>query len=104
MTHHIRVMNDADIPAAMRLKDSAGWNQTISDWRFFLESSPQGCFAAEIEGELIGTSATATYESKLAWIGMIIVDERFRGQGIGKALLQRAIEYLDSRHIPCMKL
>ena len=35
---------------------------------------------------------------------MVIVDSEFRGRGIGTALLERAIEYLDSQNIPCMKL
>lgn len=67
-------MTPEDIPAAVRLKDAAGWNQTAFDWERFISTRPQGCFAAESEGRLIGTSATITYEDRLAWIGMVIVD------------------------------
>ena len=35
---------------------------------------------------------------------MVLVEQRFQSQGIGTALLERAIGYLDSRKIPCMKL
>jgi len=104
MSAGIRLLMPEDIPAAVLLKDAAGWNQTALDWERFVSASPEGCFAAEFEGRLIGTSATITYEDRLAWIGMVIVDGQFRGQGIGTALLQRAIAYLDARKIPSVKL
>jgi ribosomal protein S18 acetylase RimI-like enzyme len=104
VTVRLREMTAQDIPGAVRLKDLAGWNQTPSDWRRFLSLNPQGCFAAEREGRLAGTSASVIFAGKLAWIGMVIVDPQHRGQGIGKALLQRAIEYLHRRQVACIKL
>ena len=100
----LRLLTPADIPDAMRLKDAAGWNQTARDWQRFLSDRPDGCFAAEADGRLIGTSATTTYEDKLAWIGMVIVDRKYRARGIGTRLLEAAIQYLDSQGVPCMKL
>lgn len=97
-------MTIEDIPEGMRLKDVAGWNQAAVDWERFLSASPQGCFAAEREGHVVGTSATIVYEGRFAWIGMVLVDPQYRGQGIGTALLERAIHYLDSQSVPCMKL
>jgi GNAT superfamily N-acetyltransferase len=93
-----------DIPQAMRLKDLAGWNQTVVDWERFLSAGPKGCFVAEREDRVVGTSTTIVYEGRFAWIGMVLVEQLLRGQGIGTALLERAIQYLDSRNIPCMKL
>jgi GNAT superfamily N-acetyltransferase len=104
MNVRLRLMKLDDIPEAMRLKDFAGWNQTAADWERFLADSPDGCFAAECDGCVIGTATTIVYEGRFAWIGMVIVDSRYRGQRIGTALLKSAIEYLDSRHILCMKL
>ena len=97
-------MARGDIAAGMRLKDEAGWNQTVGDWERLLSLSPDGCFAAECEGRVVGTSATIIYEGRFAWIGMVIVDPRHRGKGIGTTLLERAIRHLDSRGIPAVKL
>jgi GNAT superfamily N-acetyltransferase len=104
MNVRLRLMTVDDIPEGMRLKDLAGWNQTAADWERFLSVCPEGCFVAEREGRVIGTSTTIVYEGRFAWIGMVIVDAELRGRGIGTALLNRAIQYLDSRNIPCMKL
>jgi GNAT superfamily N-acetyltransferase len=101
---NLRTMTTDDIPAGMRLKDLVGWNQTPADWRCFLESSPEGCFAAEAEGQVVGTAATIVYEERFAWIGMVLVDPEFRGRGIGTHLLEKTIEHLDAIDIGTMKL
>ena len=100
----LRTMTKADIPAGIRLKKIAGWNQTAADWKRFLEASPQGCFVAEHDGRVCGTATTISFENRLAWIGMVLVDPEYRGQGIGTRLLARAIEYLDDLQITAIKL
>ncbi|MGO8790983.1 MAG: GNAT family N-acetyltransferase [Terriglobia bacterium] len=104
MDFHLRVMTPEDIPAGMRLKEIAGWNQTRGDWERFLAASPQGCFVAEADGEVVGSVATVSYEGRFAWIGMVLVDPIRRGGGIGTKLLVKAIEHLDGCGIASMKL
>jgi GNAT superfamily N-acetyltransferase len=101
---HLRTMTKADVPSGMRLKDLAGWNQTDADWERFLEWSPMGCFVAESGGEVRGTVTTIVYESRFAWVGMVLVDPKHRGQGIGTRLLHKAIEYLDGLGATTIKL
>jgi len=100
----IRLLTQSDLPAGMRLKELAGWNQTPADWQRFLHASPAGCFAAEVEGSVVGTSATIVYEDRFAWIGMVLVDPAFRGRGIGTRLLEVAIEHLDGIGVATQKL
>jgi hypothetical protein len=89
---------------AMRLKEIAGWNQTEADWQRFLECSPLGCFVAEIDASVRGTVATISFEHRVAWIGMVLVDPEYRGRGLGTRLLQLAIDHLDELKIPAVKL
>jgi GNAT superfamily N-acetyltransferase len=99
----IRRMTAADIPLGMRLKEQAGWNQTEADWRRFLTLEHKGCFVAEYKGEPVGTTTTCIF-GKVAWIAMVLVDERVRGRGIGKALMEHALAYLDSTGVPSIRL
>ncbi|HVH66334.1 MAG TPA: GNAT family N-acetyltransferase [Gemmatimonadales bacterium] len=104
MSLRLRLMTPDDIPVGMHLKDLAQWNQTVADWERFLALSPDGCFAAECDGRVVGTSTAIVYEGRFGWIGMVIVDPGYRGQGIGRALLERAIQYVESQRIPVAKL
>jgi len=99
----IRLLGEADIPGAMRLKELARWNQTEDDWRRLLQLEPRGCFAAVSNGRLVGTITTTTYERELAWIGMVLVDPENRRRGIATRLIKTALEYLSGK-VPVVKL
>jgi len=94
---NIRLLFESDIPAAMQLKDAAGWNQTEKDWHRLLALEPNGCFAAVKDDRLVGTTTTTTYGSDLAWIGMVLVDPQERRQGIATQLMNVAIDYLKDK-------
>ena len=92
----IRLLFESDIPAAMELKEAAGWNQTEADWRRLLSLEPNGCFGAIKDGRLVGTTTTTIYD-ELAWIGMVLVDPQHRRQGIAAQLMSVALAYLKDK-------
>ncbi len=100
---NIRLLRESDIPAAMKLKEAAGWNQTENDWRCLITLEPQGCFAATLNGELLGTTTTTTYGDELAWVGMVLVQPDKRRLGIATRLLRTALDYLH-RKVATVKL
>jgi GNAT superfamily N-acetyltransferase len=104
LTTTLRLATIADIPDALQLCRSAGWNQLEQDWVRLLEYEPDGCFAAEVDGKLVGTVTTTCYGTELAWIGMMLVDPDFRRRGIATSLMNRSLEYLAHRAIRCIKL
>ncbi|HEY0764094.1 MAG TPA: GNAT family N-acetyltransferase [Pyrinomonadaceae bacterium] len=93
----IRLLFESDIPAAMQLKEVAGWNQTEEDWRRLLMLEPNGCFGAIRDGRLVGTTTTTTYGKELAWIGMVLVDPQYRRLGIAAKLMSVALDYLKDK-------
>jgi GNAT superfamily N-acetyltransferase len=97
------LLSESDIPAAMKLKEAAGWNQTEDDWRRLISLEPAGCFAAIRNHELVGTTTTTTYKDQLAWVGMVLVDPQNRRQGIATRLMETALDYLRGR-VATMKL
>ncbi|MCC7518899.1 MAG: GNAT family N-acetyltransferase [Verrucomicrobiae bacterium] len=100
----IRRMREADLPFADSIRALAGWNQTSADWRRFLALEPEGCFVAEWAGRPTGTATTTRHEGGVAWIGMVLVHPESRRRGIGRALLCRCLEHLDSAGCRCIKL
>ena len=97
-------MADADVRFADRIRDSAGWNQTLQDWQRLLRHDPAGCFVAEWNGRPAGTATTTIYSQDLAWIGMVLVDPAVRRRGIGTALLVHCMEHLWQSEVGCIKL
>ena len=105
MSIRLRSMRDEDLVFANNVRDIAGWNQTLTDWRRFMSLEPDGCFVAEWDDELAGTATTTCYGQDLAWIGMVLVHPDFRRRGLGKALLEHCITYLrNEKKIRCVKL
>ena len=103
-TVEVRLLNESDIPAVMELKEFAGWNQTERDWQRLLKLEPHGCFAACIDEQIVGTTTTITYGSELAWIGMVLVDPRYRRRGIASRLMRKALDYLHEANVATVKL
>ena len=99
MNPKITQLTATDIPAAQQLVELAGWNQLPVDWQRMLLAEPAGCFKACLEDQLVGTVTTITYGRTVAWIGMMLVHPDVRRQGIGKLLMQTAIDYLRARQV-----
>ena len=96
-------MTVEDVPLGMRLKEQAGWNQTEADWRRCLDLQPDGCFVAQRGGTPLGTTTTSIFGT-LAWVAMVLVDTAVRRQGIGQALLDHALAFLDARGVRSVRL
>lgn len=99
----IRRMTVADIPEGMRLKEQAGWNQLEADWRRLIDLQPDGSFLAEWDGQAIGTVVTCRFDT-VAWVAMMLVDEAFRGRGVGRSLMSQAVADLDERGVRSIRL
>jgi GNAT superfamily N-acetyltransferase len=100
----LREMTGADLKAASGLSTLAGWNQTMADWQRLLSLEPHGCFVACIGDEVRGTVTTTSYRKRFGWIGMVLVHPEVRRCGMGSALLQRGINYLDSIGVETVRL
>jgi GNAT superfamily N-acetyltransferase len=100
---HIRLMKNKDRAFGLRLSRQARWNQTEADWLRLLYLESEGCFVAELDGAAVGTTTTCVL-GQVAWIAMVLVDENHRRRGIGTHLLRHALEYLDNRQAPTIRL
>jgi GNAT superfamily N-acetyltransferase len=93
----IRLLAPTDISAAMRLSNQAGWNQLPADWLRLMDLWPTGCLGGWVKDELVGTATLAGYGTELGWIGMILVDQACRGQGVGTRMFRAVLEQVEIR-------
>ena len=99
----IRLMRREDVGFGEALAIQSNWNQSQADWLRFLGLQPDGCFIATLSGQLAGTATTCVFE-RVGWIAMVLVEAKFRRQGVGRALLRRALSYLDSQGTESIRL
>jgi len=99
----IRVAKSSDVGSVCGLTDRVRWNHSLEVIERFLSYEPEGCFVAEIEGQHVGNVFTVSF-GKVGWIGLLIVDEKFRRQGIGTLLMRRGISYLHKVGVETMEL
>lgn len=84
-----RPMTAADVPAAHALSMHLKWPHREEDWAM-LQRVGEG-FVAEDGGRLVGT-AFACLQGAYATIGLVIVSDEHQGQGIGRKLMELALE------------
>src|SRR5207248_4486348 len=68
-----------------------------------LALEPDGCFVAEADGVGVGTAGACVF-GPVAWIAMVLVDAERRNQGIGTALMEHTLAYLDGRGVRSVRL
>jgi len=71
-----------------------GWNERLEDWRMLRRLAPAGAFAAFRDApdvSIVGTCIGIDYGG-FAWIAMMLVDPAHRGRGIGRRLLEAAMD------------
>ena len=91
-----RTIQPDDIVNCKLLSDAEGWNQTETDWKLLVNNSQNICLLAETGRKIIGTATAMNYSGEVAWIGMVLVDNSYRGRGIGKMLLSNLLNRLNS--------
>ena len=102
-TPAIRTMIETDLASALMLSTSVGWNQTAADWQRMLMLEPDGCFVAEEQGEIVGTTLCCLFGS-IAWLAMVIVREDRRGTGLGRELIRVGLDYAQQKGAKTVRL
>jgi len=100
-TVHIRPMTCDDISAGLRLCRLSLWNQVEDDWRYFLDSPGSGGWVAEKHGAVVGTVVIFKYGPSFSWLSMMLVDAQQRRAGIGKLLIEAALDVVGDS---CVRL
>ncbi|UZE21805.1 GNAT family N-acetyltransferase [Pseudomonas sp. B21-056] len=93
-SYRYRPMIAADVSAAHALSVRLKWPHRLEDWAM-LQRIAEG-FVAEDGDRLIGTAFTCP-QGSYATIGLVIVSDDYQGQGIGRKLMDLALEACTPR-------
>ncbi|HND56795.1 MAG TPA: GNAT family N-acetyltransferase, partial [Pirellulaceae bacterium] len=99
----VRRLTTADVPFGLALSTAANWNQLEADWRRVVTLEPYGCFVASLDGRDVGTVSAVVFDS-VAWIGLMLVDPSVRRRGVGRALMEHALAWLEQRQVATVRL
>ena len=81
-------LNDEHLSGALRMSSDVGWPHRKEDWAFVLSIS-NGVVATD--GDRVVATALATLFPPVGMVNMIIVDAAFRGCGLGRDVMCRAM-------------
>ena len=93
----VRKMEPEDIPAGRELSRQQKWPHRAVDWEFLFRQG-RG-FVAELDGQVVGTTMIWPYGEDAANLGMVIVSPQMQGQGVGRRLMETALDALGDRTI-----
>lgn len=83
-----------DISDFLSLATEEGWLSEAWELEFLRTTFPAGCLVCRNKGIPVAFLTSIKYE-KSGWIGNLLVRKEWRGQGLGSALFERALEVLD---------
>ncbi|CAM3235822.1 MULTISPECIES: GNAT family N-acetyltransferase [Pseudomonas] len=89
-----RPMTVADLPAAHALSVMLKWPHRLEDWAM-LQRVSDGFVV--LDGERLIGSAFTCPQGDYATIGLVIVSNDYQGQGIGRRLMEKALDACQAR-------
>lgn len=93
----IKEMTTVDIEFAVSLTNSENWANTEFDFERLIKLNPNGNFVAcDDNNKKVGIITTVMF-GRLAFVGNLIVSEKYRGRGIGRGLMEHALKYLGEQ-------
>ncbi len=76
-------------------------------WERMISAPLCHLFVAEVEGRTAGMLTLALYDTlagRRGWIEDVVVDQNLRGKGVGKALLQHALQHARNESLKSLSL
>ena len=92
-----RTMTLAELRTLVGWAASEGWNPGLNDAASFWLSDPEGFVALEIDGELAGGGGIVRHNPHFGFMGLFILEPRFRGCGWGHRLWHERRDRLLAR-------
>lgn len=90
-------LHKGDLPSLLALSQQAGWPHTVRDWTAVLECGTgygHRRYGSADDNDVVSGVHVTDYGKQFASLGLMVVDESYRGQGMGKALLKDVLLHI----------
>lgn len=91
-------MQAGDLPAGLALTQAVGWSHRLADWQLAF-SLGKGWVAGDSSGRVVGTIIVWNWSERAATLGFVIVDPALQGKGLGRRLMDKALQYTGGRAV-----
>jgi len=98
-TYPLRRMSKDDLPQAIEMMQSIGWNYAPDHFSRILDWSGTGAFCITYRRRVVATSTAIQYGKQRGWLGMIVTHAGHQGRGLGGRTTQTAIDHLRGRGV-----
>lgn len=95
----IRNMTEQELETCLEWARAEGWNPGLDDAAAFYAADAAGFFVAEVEGCLAACISVVNHCDTHSFLGLYICRPKWRGQGVGYALWQRALQHAGTRTV-----
>ncbi len=96
----IRSLTNNDIPYITKLAIKENFAPGLGDVNIYRNTDKQGLWVGCLNSKVIGCIAGIKYNQNYGFVGLFIVDDRFRGKGFGLQLWKHIINHL--KHVNCL--
>ncbi len=98
-TAKIRNMSREELGLVLDWAAEEGWDPGLHDGDSLFAIDPNGLFAAELDGQVVGGISAIAYGERFGFIGLHLSHPLFASHPARRALWERALTYLGGRTI-----
>ncbi|BDD03347.1 GNAT family N-acetyltransferase [Aureibacter tunicatorum] len=95
----IKVAELKDLPFILKLARQEAWNSGIHDLEVFHNTFENDIFICFQNNIPIASAATFNYDENYSFSGYLLVDPKYRKNGVGKSMLDKQLEHAGNRNL-----
>lgn len=94
---NIRQLRRQELDTVIGWAADEGWNPGLADAAAFWATDPEGFYAIDVDGELIGSASVVVYDEDHAFAGFFIVRPQWRGRSVGGGAAEQLLGLASER-------
>ncbi|MBN1345652.1 MAG: GNAT family N-acetyltransferase [Phycisphaerae bacterium] len=90
----VRQMTRQEVDLLIDWAAEEGWNPGLHDAEAFYSADPEGFFAGELDGQMVGGSCGVVYDDSYAFLGLYLIKREHRRKGFGTQITHAVLSHV----------